>query len=50
MTFDRFNDEPMIGDLSEEPYQLECKQCGTVFRVDVDGQEFCNDECAESNG
>ncbi len=48
MTFDRFNDAPMIGDLPDEPELRDCKQCGESFRLDchaVIEEEFCSDEC-----
>ncbi len=48
MTFNRFNDDPMIGDLPEEPERKDCKQCGESFTLDCHAtieEEFCSDEC-----
>ncbi len=52
MTFDRFSDEPMIGDYKDYgdggAYK-ECKQCGELFAIDCHSsidEEFCNEGCA----
>ncbi len=48
MHFDRFNDEPMIGNLPDGSEYRDCKQCGESFRLDCHTaieEEFCSDEC-----
>ena len=48
MTFNRFSDEPMIGDIDEPSDIVECKQCGRELDRDpfADTDEvFCHDGC-----